>query len=259
MVRLTAAGAPDAGFGKDGTVSFGAFAPQVLPTTDGGLVVAAVTPYERRGASQPALRIERIMPDGEHGSTASVDPGVGGGFVSAHQITRIGPGLDQDAFVPGSLVQRPDGSLVLAGGVRIVRYGSDGRGFSTGLFAGLALTPALGLDRTFGGSPAPASFQVRVPAQRAATDARRRRILVRVTASGPGLALLRMRDDRRRVLAQSLHPVFAAGKGSAVQVALTTLGSRVLGQGRSVRVSVGHAFRDVLTSTAHGARIARLR
>ena len=260
LVRLTAAGTPDVTFGEAGTTTYRSTAccsPQVLPTADGGLLVASMTTRDGRVAS--ALRVLSISPRGVRGATTDVNLGFGGGFASPDKSTRIAPGLDQDGFLPGALVQRPDGSFVLAGGVRIGRYTGEGAGFSTGLFAAAALTPALRLDRTFGGPPAPARFQLRVPTQRAGADARRRRILVRVTASGPGLALLRVRDGRRRIVAQSLEPIFAAGTGSAVQVPLTTIGRRVLGRGRSVRVSVGYAFRDVLTSATEGARIVRLR
>jgi len=81
---------------------------------------------------------------------------------------------------------------------------------------------------------------------------------VRVTASGPGLALLRVRDGRRRVLAQSLEPLYAAGSVT-VRIPPTATGRSVLRRGRSVRVSVGYAFRDVLTSTTDGAGSVRLR
>ncbi len=262
MLRLTAAGKPDAAFGEGGTTTYGelsrGFAPQVLRTADGGLLVAAVGSRDGRRASQPALRILRVTPGGEHGATVSVNPGFGGGFASPHQSTRVAPGLDQDGFLPGTLVQRPDGSFVLAGGVSVVRYTGEGQGSSIGLFAAAALTPALRLDRTFGGPPAPARFRVSVPLQRANRKAELRRILVRVTASGPGLALLRVRDGRRRVLAQSLEPLYAAGSVT-VRIPLTAAGRSVLRRGRSVRVSVGYAFRDVLTSTTDGARIVRLR
>lgn len=253
MLRLTAAGKPDAAFGEGGTTTYGelsrGFAPQVLRTADGGLLVTAVGSRDGR-ASQPALRI--LL------ATVSVNPGFGGGFASLPESTGISRGLDQDGFLPGTLVQRPDGSFVLAGGVSVVRYAGEGQGSSIGLFAAAALTPALRLDRTFGGPPAPARFRVSVPLQRANRRAGLRGVLVRVTASGPGLALLRVRDTRRRVLAQSLEPIYA-GETTTVRVPLTAIGRSVLRRGRSVRVSVGYAFRDVLTSTTHGARIARLR
>ncbi|CAA9501522.1 MAG: hypothetical protein AVDCRST_MAG53-2022 [uncultured Solirubrobacteraceae bacterium] len=262
VLRLTAAGAPDPGFGSGGEATFppipGGFSPQALPTPDGGLLLAAVTGFDPRPASQPALRVLRLSPAGVGGAATDIFPGFGGGYASFIRSTRLGLGLHQDGFIPGRLVQRSDGSFLLTGGVRVVRCTGEGEGFSTGPTAAASLTPALAPDRAFGGPQAPARLRLTVPAQRASSSARLRRILVRVTASGPGLALLRVRDGRRRVLAQSLEPVYAAGS-TTVRVPLTTTGRRVLGRGRAARVSVGYAFRDVLTGTANGARIARLR
>jgi uncharacterized delta-60 repeat protein len=259
VLRLNPAGAPDATFGEGGTATYpalpGNFSPQVLPTADGGLLVASVTGFDPRPAAEPALRLLRISPGGARGATKEVNPGFGGGLGS---FARFRAGLEQDGFLPGTLLRRADGSFLLTGGVKIARYTGEGTGFSTGLPAVAALTPALDPDRAFGGPQTPARFGLAVPAQRASSAAELRRILVRVTASGPGLALLRVRDGRRRVLAQSLEPIYAAGR-TTVRVGLTRTGRDVLRRGRSVRVTVGHAFRDVLTDTENGARIARLR
>lgn len=264
VLRLTATGAPDATFGEGGITTYPEMLfPQALPTADGGLLVASPTGFEPRSPSQPALRVLRISPTGIRGAPTDVTPGFGGGLGSFARTRFPAPArrsrLEQDGFVPGALVQRPDGSFLLAGDVRIFRYTSEqGAGFSTELPAAAALTPALELDRAFGGPQAPARFRLSVPAQRASSNAHLRRVLVRITASGPGLALLRVRDGRHRVLAQSLEPVYAAGS-TTVRVPLTTFGRSALRRGRSVRVSAGYAFRDVLTGAANGARIARLR
>lgn len=256
VLRLTAAGAPDATFGEGGTTTYPQMlAPQVLPTADGGLLVSSPTVFDVRPPSQPALRVLRVSPTGALGATTDVNPGFGGGLGS---FARLSYRLEQDGFLPGTLLPRPDGSFVLTGGVRIVRYTGEGTGSSTGLPAAAALTPALELDHAFGGPQLPARFRLSVPVQRASRAAGLRRVLVRVTASDPGLALLRVRDGRRRVLAQSLEPIYAGGT-TTVRIPLTPTGRSALRRGRSVRVSVGHAFRDVLTSTTDGARIARLR
>lgn len=259
VLRLNPAGALDATFGEGGTATYpalpGNFSPQVLPTADGGLLVASVTGFDPRPVSQPALRVLRISPGGARGATKDVNPGFGGGLGS---FVRLRAGLEQDGFFPGTLLRRADGSFLLTGGVKIARYTGEGTGFSTGLPAVAALTPALEPDRAFGGPQVPARFAVAVPAQRARSAAGLRRILVRVTASGPGLALLRVRDGRRRVLAQALEPIHAAGR-TTVRIGLTKAGRSVLRRGRPVRIRVGHAFRDVLTGTANGAQGSRLR
>lgn len=256
VLRLTAEGAPDATFAEGGTTTYPQMlAPQGLPTADGGLLVSSATGFDPRPPSQPALRVLPISPTGALGATTDVNPGFGGGLGS---FARMSSRLEQDGFLPGRLLPRPDGSFVLTGGVRIVRYIGEGTGFSTGLPAVAALTAALEPDRAFGGPQSPARFRLSVSVQRASQDASLHRILVRGMASAPGLALLRVRDTRRRVLAQSLEPIYAGGT-TTVRVPLTAIGRSVLRRGRSVRVSVGYAFRDVLTSTTHGARIARLR
>lgn len=260
--RYTPTGQADAGFGQGGQITFeptyGGFAPQVLPTGDGGLLVAARTSYEPRRSAVAGLRVRRFGPTGAPGATTAVNPGFGGGFASFRRSTRLGLGLGQDSFGPGELVRRPDGSFALAGGVRIVRYTGEGAGRSIAFFAAASLTPSLGLETTFGGPAVPARVGVAVPPQRAASGARLRRVVVQVSSSAPGLALLRVRDGRRRILAQSLEPVYGPGT-TTVRVPLTSLGRRVLARGRPVRVTVGHAFRDVVRSPASGSRVARLR
>jgi hypothetical protein len=122
-----------------------------------------------------------------------------------------------------------DGAIDIAGTGRLVRVATDGA-----------------LDTAFGGRQQPALAQVRIPRQRARADADLRRILARVTASGPGLVSLRVRDGRRRVLAAVVAPVYAADTTN-VRIPLTATGRRVLRRTRTLRVRVGHRFRDVLT------------
>ena len=80
---------------------------------------------------------------------------------------------------------------------------------------------------------------------------------MRVKTSGPGLLLLRVRDGRRRILAQQVAPVYAAGR-TTVRIPLTATGRRLLRRG-PLRVLVGHDFRDVLTGRDSGVVRTRLR
>jgi len=69
--------------------------------------------------------------------------------------------------------------------------------------------------------------------------------------------LLRVRDGNRRILAQQVAPVYAAGR-TTVRIPLTATGRRILRRG-PLRVLVGHDFRDVLTGRDGGVVRTRLR
>jgi hypothetical protein len=121
-----------------------------------------------------------------------------------------------------------------------------------------AYTPLLASDTSFGGPQQPPLARVRIPRQRARADAELRRVLARITASGPGLVSLRVRDERRRVLAAVVAPVYTAGTTN-VRIPLTATGRRVLRRAHSLRVQVGRDFRDVLTARDRGTTAGRLR
>lgn len=263
VTRLTPLGTPEAGFGLHGTAAFpevpGGFSPQLLPLADRGLLVASRTSYDPgRLATTPALRIRRLSATGALVATSDVSGGFGGGLASfAASATRLRPGLEQDGFAPGRLAQRPAGSFVLAGAVRVIRYTGEGTGFSAAYDAAVSLTADGQPDTSFGGDRSLAQLAVSVPTQRAGRDVRLARVLVRMRASGPGLVLLRIRDGRRRILAQSIEPLYAAGATTA-RVPLTATGRRVLRAGGH-RVLVGHDFRDLLGARDRGSLDTRLR
>jgi uncharacterized delta-60 repeat protein len=258
LSRVTPAGAPDAAFGAGGNVAFGgplSLSPEMLAAPDGGTAVywAPFSTPTRPG--QARLRVLRITRTGTLGAAVDLAPGFGGG-VTGGALTRIS--VAQNAFRVTRLLARPDGSYLAAGGLSVQRYTGEGEGFSTGLVAVAGLTPLLAPDTSFGGPQQAAYARVRVQRQRARSDARLGRVLARVTASGPGLVQLRVRDGHRRILAQGIEPVYAAGT-STVRIALTKVGRRVLRRARNMRVIVGHDFRDVLTGRDRDAIAARLR
>jgi Domain of unknown function (DUF5122) beta-propeller len=262
VTRFTPGGELDTAFGDGGSAALppisGGFTPRALPTPDGGLLVASPPSYEIHAASVPTARLLRLGPDGRPGLSADLSPGFGGGLASFTRSTRLPTDtLNQDSFLTSALLARPNGGALLVGGERVVRYTGEGEGVSAGLFAATAVTSALQPDPAYGGAQVTPTLSVAVPAQHARSDVSLKRILVRGRASAPGLLLLRVRDGRRHVLAQSVEPVFAAGSFTA-RVPLTTLGRSILRHGGR-RVLVGRAFRDVLTGTADGSSPARLR
>jgi hypothetical protein len=99
---------------------------------------------------------------------------------------------------------------------------------------------------------------VYVPAQRARSDARAQRVLVRVTTSQPGLMLLRVRDGHRRLLAQTVAPIYTSGT-AAIHIPLTDTGRTVLRRAHGIRVLVGTALRSVTTAVDGRQTVARLR
>ena len=260
VVRITAAGKLDAAYGAGGAVAFSGFSssygpPSLLATPDGGTILYGQTMFEPTPAAQPRLHLQRITPRGALGAASGLTPAFGGGLASGR--ARTTGSLEQNAF-RGALVPRANGSYLAVGGLSVVRYTGEGEGFSAGYVAVAAYTPLLELDRSFGGPQQPASARVRLPRQRARSVAELDRVLARVTTSGPGLVRLRVRDGRNRVLAQYVAPAFAAGTAT-MRIPLTATGRRVMRRGHSVRVRVGHDFRDILTARASGTATTRLR
>jgi uncharacterized delta-60 repeat protein len=260
LVRVTTSGALDTAYGSGGTVTFGGFPrnlgpPKLLAAPDGGTILHRLVDFDPTPAGQPRLHVQRITPSGALGAASDLSPAFGGGFGSTRRSTA--GGIEQNSFA-GELLPRPDGSYLIAGGVKVGRYTGEGAGFSAGLVAVAAYTPLLAPDASFGGPQQEALARVRIPRQRARVDAELRRVLARVTASGPGLVLLRVRDGRRRVLASVVAPVYAAGTTN-VRVPLTATGRRVLRRARTLGVRVGHEFRDVLTGRDRGTTPGRLR
>ena len=266
IARFTPAGRADDAFGVGGEVRFPAGPygfPKALAQPDGGLLLFTAPSYDGEPDGQPLFSVRAFgstgRPLGAGAQAFPIDPRLGGGTASLGMSTRLGAGPDQGSFTPRAAVRRPDGSIVLVGGARVLQYpDTPGRdGVAAALFAAVALTPELGPDGSFGGAATRARFSLRVARQHARGSARARRILMRVRASGPGLALLRVRDGRRRILAQQVVPIFASG-GTTVRLPLTVTGRRVLRSGGR-RVIVSYRFVDVVRERATGVGRARLR
>ena len=256
LVRFTPSGAVDATYGRGGTVALSGFnrsygPPAMLATPDGGTILYGQRTFEPTPAAQPRLVAQRVTRSGTLGATGTLTPAFGGGIASRRA------GVELNSF-RGGLVPRADGSYLLVGGLSVVRYTGEGEGFSAGYVAAAAYTPLLEPDTTFGGPQRPAQANVSVPRQRARSAGELRRVLVRVTTSGAGLVQLRVRDGRRRILAQDVAAIYAAGT-TTVRIPLTSTGRRILRRGRSIRVQVGRDFRDILTARDRGVISGRLR
>lgn len=259
LQRFTPAGWPDPAFGNGGAVAFGGFSPSygppaMLAAPDGGTLLYGQTIFEPTVAGLPRLHVLRITPAGGLGAAVGLAPAFGGGLSSP--LSHTTGSIKQNSF-RGALVARPNGSYLAVGGLSVVHYTGEGEGRSAGFVAVAGYTPLLTPDPAFGGRARATVARVSVARQHARSDVHLRRVLVRVKTSGPGLLLLRVRDGHRRILAQQVAPVYAAGR-TTVRIPLTATGRRILRRG-SLRVLVGHDFRDVLTGRDHGVVRTRLR
>ncbi len=259
LARYTSQGSPDPGFGSGGAVAFGGFnpgygPPAMIAAPDGGTLLYSQTSFEPTFPGSPRLHVLRITPSGGLGAAVGLGPAFGGGQSSPR--SRTTGSIKQNSF-RGTLVARPNGSYLAVGGLSVVHYTGEGAGRSAGFVAVAGYSPLLMPDRAFGGRARATVARVSVARQRARSDVHLRRVLVRVKTSGPGLLLLRVRDGRRRILAQQVAPVYAAGR-TTVRIPLTATGRRILRRG-ALRVLVGHDFRDVLTGRDHGVVRTRLR
>jgi uncharacterized delta-60 repeat protein len=214
---------------------------QILAAPDGGTFLYSDS-YLPRPPSRPSFVLRHVGVDGRVRGTVAPSLGFGGGMASFRRSSVVRP-LAQDGFHPATIIAHADGSYLVVGSVTVVRYTGEGTGFSTGLFAAVGLTPGLAVDTAFGGPAVPARMSLRMRGRRA-----------RITASGPGLALIRLRDGRGRVLAQSLEPVYRAGT-TTVTIPLTKAGR--LARGRA-SVIAEYTFRDVLANRDAGSVRATL-
>jgi len=213
------------------------------PLPDGSTLIYAPNPT----SDEPLLTVRRISADGVAGLEANLSSTFGGGAANGRR-------LRQNSFEPSLLLRRPDGSFLVIGAVHVLGRADVG----TGLLAAAAYTPALQPDPSFGGSRTPVRASVRVPRQTTRAAVKLQAVRVRLTASGPGLALVRVRDGRQRIVARSIVPVYRAGT-STVNIRVEWAGLELLRAQRELRVQVGYEFRDVFTETDEGAVVARLR
>jgi uncharacterized delta-60 repeat protein len=262
LVRVTSSGALDGGFGSGGVVELGSGIDvrQLLAAAGSKLlVVGTPTATAIPNVTTPAqgrVAVERINADGSvdsslggaHGLVVRLPFGGGGSSFVVSKRARPLPRLGQNSFAGARLVPRPDGSFIAPGGVVVTQPTGEGAGKSIFRFAAGALTSSFALDRSFGGPAARVRATARVPRQRASRDVRRHGVLVRLSVSSPGLALVKVRAGRR-VVAQSVLPIFRGGR-HLLPVELTKSGNRFLRSHRRVRVSVVATARDLLAGQA---------
>ena len=245
LVRYGPGGALDAGFGV----------PR-LPGRDldvrllgdgGGILAYSRVGYEPRASSRGDLALWRVGAGGAVRAGRARRLGFGGGLVAAGARGR----LSQTSFTPGQVVRRPDGSLLVAGDVRLVSHGADGASASTRQLAAAALTAGLRRDPRLGGPGTPPRVVVRPASRRSG-----RSVGLRLGVSAPGLAHVRVTAGQH-VLAEGLEPVFAAGR-FALAVPATPAGTRLLHGARPVRALVTVRYRDLLAQSATARARARL-
>jgi uncharacterized delta-60 repeat protein len=267
LARYTESGALDATFGTDGLVDLKTSSGQLLPAADGGVLVVSAATANPFGLApeRGGVNVARVAPDGV------LDPAFGGqdgryvdlpfgGGLTAYAGGVPGqkpPPLLQNSFVHKLAVPRPDGSYLLAGGVRVAQPSPDGQGASIGRFATAALTPSFALDAAFGGSATPLTLSVRIARQRARTTLRRGTIRIVLNASAVGLTRVRIMRGGRTVAGGQL-PVFAAGPNS-LGAPLTAYGRRYLRRHPRAVLTGTASTRDVLTNRASATFRGRLR
>jgi uncharacterized delta-60 repeat protein len=261
LARYTPAGALDPTFGAGGIAQVGPNdLSQLLPAPAGAVIVVhqsdlapghqQVERVSATGAVDPTL-------GGPSGLSLTLGFGGGGSTFLVSQRPLPQPPLAQNTFRAGLYLVRADGSYLVVGGVHVSQATGEGAGFSIFDFAAAALTPAFAPDTSFGGPAIPLRAAVRVPAQTAATDRRRHGVRVTLDASAPGLARVVIKTHGR-VIAQSVLPVFAAGR-KTLPVELTAFGNQWLSRHHPVAVSVTATARDLLTATATATASGSLR
>jgi len=248
LVRFTPAGAADGTFGTGGIVRFEAMDVVRLVREGDRDTLVLGSP----GLTSPTLRSLRLSAAGAVGASATITPAFGGGIGGL-----AGSGfLSRNSFDVSDVLRRPDGSLLLVGGVGVVRYTGEGEGFSAGGFAFAAVTPAFVLDRGgFGGAPTAVSVTAAFPRQRAASARRRGRVLVEVRATRPSLVRVRVRI-RGRTVAQEVVSVFRTG---LTRYPVRVLRGRTAGIRAGRRVTVTVTVRNLVAQQATVVRKGRLR
>ena len=251
LVRYAADGTRDSSFGSSGIVDLGTTVHpnQLLPISGRAVLVV--------GASGPHLNLKLVTVDGLFAPLLGgaegrdVDPAFGGGGSSFLVSVKPRPvaSVAQNSFLDRgdtTVVRRADGSLLVAGGVRVSQPTGEGAGYSIGRFAAAALTPSLAVDPTFGGPAAKPKLSVKLSLQRASTARTRHGIRVQVKASQTGLTRVKITHDGRAI-AYSLLPIFKT-TSHTIPVELTSYGNTYLRNHRNVRVSITANGRDLLAS-----------
>ena len=253
LVRYTASGAPDPGFGAGGLLDLGSDAApsQILPAAGHGVIVV--------DASSLVRRVSLVTAGGTIAGTRDITPRFGGGtsgYIPNSRPTPLSPFV-QNSFFGRGLLPRPDGSYLVPGSASVSQPSGEGAGFSVGRFAVAALTDEFAPDTSFGGPATPPVLSVRLRPQRAATARTRHGIRLQVDASRVGLARVKV-ARAGRALAYSVLPVFQTGRHTIV-IELTRYGITYLRRHHDVRVTITATGRDLLTNTVRTTARGRLR
>jgi uncharacterized delta-60 repeat protein len=266
IIRYTTAGLPDETFGAGGIVQTAPAtdignSSQLLPAPgDGALVIEETGPEYAQGRYTAKL----------FGPTGALDASLGGpgglafslpfGGGSSSLLVSTRPAyltsLDQNTFA-GYVVQRPDGSYLFLGGATVSQPTGEGTGNSIADFAAAALTASLTPDPSFGGPATPLHATLAILKQRASTARARHGIRVTVNLTAPGLARVAVKAYGR-VVAQSVLPIFAAGR-TTLPVELTSFGASWLRAHPQSKVTASLTARDLLAGDATATAEAHLR
>jgi uncharacterized delta-60 repeat protein len=261
--RYTASGGLDPGFSGDGILDLSGVngVPALLAGPDGSDIVAGPTTLVE-GPGPLTLRTHRVNADGTVALEMAPTLAFGGGVATAPAFHRIptATSIDQTGFSTGRPFARADGGVVVPGAVNVVRYAGEGVGVQTTRAAVAAFTPGFTPDPAFGGPAVAPTIRLKVPPQRARTAAKATRYAMNVTAtaSGPGLALLRVTDAKNVVIARSTAPVFKAGR-QTLKAYLTKSGRKRLKHARNVKIKVSVHFRDLVYGFAEHKASGTLR
>lgn len=265
LIRYRADGELDQTFGDRGSLQLPVDALySFAPLADGGLVVSGRATNVNSPIARADAPLWRVTPGGRFDPSSGsggrllrlgFGGGSGGTFLASRH--RALPPLRKSSFRVGQIVERPDGSFLVVGGVRVSGDRPDGTRVQASRLAVAALTPDLARDPRFGGRGTPPRLRARVLSRSAAVGARLKRLLVSVTASAPSLVLVRARVGRV-VIADALEPVLAAGRVSA-KLRLTRAGERLLADRRRLRINVAATMRDLLGREVPARATATLR
>lgn len=231
----------------------------VLPTGDGGEIVAGVDAFQSFDAKPLTALFTRIASNGAITASAKVPLDFGGGYAShfaLHLIPRSTP-LTQSGFAGGTPTLRPDGSIVMSGAVAVIQGTGEGEGFISDQAALLAVGPDLKPLARFGGTLTPASITVSVPKQRAATAAKNLGVTVSARTSDVGLARITVKAGKV-VVARSTPAAFKVG-AQRLPVYLTAIGRKRLKTAKRLRVTVSATFRSLIGATARATAKGTLR
>lgn len=255
IVRYSAAGTPQPGFGNKGVVDLGTVAGvnQLLPGVNGDLIAVL-----QQGVS--GLAVQRLNAAGGVTMPLALPTPFGGGESSflVSKSPRPLPSLSQNSFTGRRLTQRPDGSYIVGGGVSVRQPTGEGVGYSIFRFAAASLTPVFTADNSFGGPAVTPRVSATFLLQRRTTAYSRHGIRIRLKSSAPGLARVYIRAAGHTV-AQSVVPVFGT-RTATIPVELTKTGNTLLHHSsRRLHVSMTVSLHDLVATRGSTSAVGALR